>query len=193
LGFLFIDHLLHETLMGNHLATLVFQPPPSSLSLNPHVDPSSLVGPKNHPFIWLRTQSNRTIPAIFIKQPSAQVTLLFSHGNAEDLSSIYDWFVVFSIELNVNLMIYDYEGYGAASLSGHVIPTEQGCYDDIDAVYEYMIEKLQLLPESIVLYGRSLGSGPSVYLAEKLSTKGVRLGGLILQVSCFFFVCFRTS
>jgi hypothetical protein len=176
--------------MGSHLATLVFQPPPSSLSLNPLVDPSSLVGPKNHPFIWLRTSNNRTIPAIFIKQPNAQVTLLFSHGNAEDLSSIYDWFVVFSIELNVNMMIYDYEGYGAASLSGHVLPTEQGCYDNIDTVYEHMVEKLQLQPETIVLYGRSLGSGPSVYLAEKLSNKGIRLGGLILQVSYRWVVCF---
>jgi hypothetical protein len=37
-------------------------------------------------------------------------------------------------------------------------------------------------PENIVLYGRSLGSGPSCYLAEKLQKENIQIGGLILQV-----------
>ena len=37
-------------------------------------------------------------------------------------------------------------------------------------------------PENIVLYGRSLGSGPSCYLAERLQKENIQIGGLILQV-----------
>ena len=39
-------------------------------------------------------------------------TLLYSHGNAEDLGMIYDWFREVARVLNVNVMSYDYTGYG---------------------------------------------------------------------------------
>lgn len=41
----------------------------------------------------------------------------------------------------------------------------------------------KVVPKRIVLYGRSIGSGPSCYLAERLSRDGTPVGGLILQVS----------
>jgi len=41
-------------------------------------------------------------------------------------------------------------------------------------------------PNRIVLYGRSLGSGPSCYLAQKLSRNGTPVGGVILQVGVDF-------
>lgn len=50
------------------------------------------------------------------------------------------------------------------------------------AAYQYLTETMLVSPENIVLYGRSLGSGPSTYLANKLSAQGVRIGGLVLQV-----------
>ena len=40
------------------------------------------------------------------------MTVLFSHGNAEDIGMLYDWFITFTLKLGVNLMCYDYEGYG---------------------------------------------------------------------------------
>jgi fermentation-respiration switch protein FrsA (DUF1100 family) len=83
--------------------------------------------------------------------------------------------------MNVNLLSYDYEGYGRASGS----PSETACYEDIDAAYQYLVETLNKRPEHIVIYGRSLGSGPSCYLAEKLSKSKITLGGLILQVNIF--------
>lgn len=36
-------------------------------------------------------------------------------------------------------------------------------------------------PRQIVVYGRSVGTGPSSYLASKLSSESVQLGGLILE------------
>lgn len=60
--------------------------------------------------------------------------------------------------------------------------SEANCYDDIDAAYNFLTEKMQMKPENIVLYGRSLGSGPSCYLAERLQKENIQIGGLILQV-----------
>ena len=60
--------------------------------------------------------------------------------------------------------------------------SEANCYDDIDAAYNFLTEKMQMKPENIVLYGRSLGSGPSCYLAERLQKENIQIGGIILQV-----------
>ena len=42
---------------------------------------------------------------------------------------------------------------------------------------------MQIPPEHIVLYGRSLGSGPSCYLAEVAACNGHHLAGLILHAA----------
>lgn len=39
----------------------------------------------------------------------------------------------------------------------------------------------RIQPEQVVLYGRSLGSGPSCYLAAKTAREGRSVGGVILQ------------
>ena len=60
-------------------------------------------------------------------------------------------------------------------------PTEEDCYADIEAAYQYLITERGLNHSQIVLYGRSLGSGPSCYLANKTSREGKPVAGLILH------------
>jgi pimeloyl-ACP methyl ester carboxylesterase len=152
--------------MGKSISSLVFQPPQVTY-----------LQTKNH-LIWLRTANDVDIPAFYIDRKS-KITILFSHGNAEDLGMFYDSFLEFSLELKVNVLAYDYEGYGKAG----GVPTEQGCYHCIDAAFHFLNTTLHIPSEQIVLYGRSLGSGPSCYLAEKLHKQQKVLGGLMLQVS----------
>lgn len=108
------------------------------------------------------------------------LTILYSHGNAEDLGRIDK-----SLELWVadgwSVLAYDYPGYGHSP--GR--PSEQGCYDAIDTAYKYLIEKMEIPSSKIVVWGRSLGTGPSCYLAEKEKT-----GGIILETP--FMTAFRT-
>lgn len=83
---------------------------------------------------------------------------LCSHGNAEDLFSFYP-----ELPAGSGFLIYDYEGYGASSGT----PGEAACYRDIEAAYHYLTNERKIPPERIVIYGFSVGSGPSCYLAEK--------------------------
>ena len=48
-------------------------------------------------------------------------------------------------------------------------------YDDIDAVYRYLVEDLNVSPDRILLYGRSVGGGPSTYLAARKPVVGMIL------------------
>ena len=147
--------------MGDAISSLLFQPPPPTY-----------FHPSRH--FWLNTKHGSRIPAFFIERPSATVTLLFSHGNAEDLGMIYDWFSDLARVLRVNIMAYDYTGYGKSSGGP---PSEEHCYNDIQAAFDYLTQVRHVPPCQIVLYGRSLGSGPSCYLARQTPD----LGGVILQ------------
>ena len=60
-------------------------------------------------------------------------------------------------------------------------PSEDYCFADISAAYSYLTSILQIPPSSIILYGRSLGSGPSCYLASRTAEEDSPVGGLILH------------
>lgn len=149
--------------MGGMISSLVFQPP-------------SMTYLHSTKHKWLLTRTQNRIPYFFIDRNSS-VTVLFSHGNAEDLGIIYDSFVDYSKQLQVNVMAYDYTGYGKSS----GVVSEENCYADVDAAYEHLTEVLKIPSTQIILHGRSLGSGPTCYLAERLAAQGEQLLGIILQ------------
>ena len=66
--------------------------------------------------------------------------------------------------------IQEYTGYGANEENFEC--KEEYVYNDIDCVFEYLTKQLNISPKDIILYGRSLGSGPSCYLAEKYKNIG---------------------
>lgn len=51
-------------------------------------------------------------------------------------------------------------------------PSEEYLYNDIECVYNYLINELNIESKNIIVFGRSLGSGPSCYLAEKYPIGG---------------------
>jgi fermentation-respiration switch protein FrsA (DUF1100 family) len=165
--------------MGNYLVdTILYQPP----------TPTKL---KQSRIIWIKTATNTRIPAFFIeyeddeeeKHPfemATPITILYSHANAEDLGHIYPWCKYLSQRLGVNILAYDYTGYGLAYDQGP--PNESQCYADIEAAFNYLRSELRIPARNIVLYGRSLGTGPSTYLAAQTSSSDRdTVGGLILH------------
>ena len=74
--------------------------------------------------------------------------------------------------------------YGICLITGK--PSEEFCYADIDAAYKFLRFDLDVPAQNIVLYGRSLGSGPSCHLAAGSAQSqdpesGGPVGGLILH------------
>ncbi|KAI9091912.1 hypothetical protein K1719_027847 [Acacia pycnantha] len=112
----------------------------------------------------LATKRGNEIVAMFVKNPSASLTLLYSHGNAADLGQMFHIFTELSIHLGVNLMGYDYSGYGQSSGKA----SEQDTYADIEAAYRCLEEKYGVKEEDTILYGQSVGSGPTLELATRL-------------------------
>ncbi|CAI5971268.1 unnamed protein product [Closterium sp. NIES-64] len=122
---------------------------------------------------FLDTARGQRIAAMFVRNPRARLTVLYSHGNAADLGQVHDLYVELSNMLRVNLLGYDYTGYGASSGK----PTEFNTYADIEAAFTYLTAQHRIRPEDIVLYGQSVGSGPTVDLASRTP----RLRGVVLH------------
>lgn len=119
------------------------------------------------------TRRGNKIVAFYLRNPYARLTLLYSHGNAADLGQLYDLFVQLKVNLRVNVMGYDYSGYGASTGK----PSESNTYTDIEAVYNCLETEYGVSQENLILYGQSVGSGPTLHLAAKLP----RLRGVVLH------------
>merc|ERR1711879_244493 len=82
--------------MGGMLNKLLYHPPrPPTYEANEKI-------------IWLKTAHGSDIPACYISQPGAKLTVLYSHGNAEDLGISIHWGADFGKRLGVNMFCYDY-------------------------------------------------------------------------------------
>lgn len=147
--------------MGNHLvAKLAFFPP----------DPPKYS--KQDVTAFVTTKQGSTIPVLHIKHKNPRFTVLFSHGNAEDIGVNKLFCEWLSDQLKVDIVTYDYTGYGLAAGDD---PGETHLYADSTAVYEWMTRELALSPERIILYGKSLGTAPTIDLATRVPAMGVVL------------------
>ncbi|MFS8016811.1 putative serine aminopeptidase, S33, alpha/Beta hydrolase [Helianthus anomalus] len=126
----------------------------------------------------LRTKKGNEIVTVYIKHPKANSTLLYSHGNAADLGQMFELFVELSLRLRVNLVGYDYSGYGQSTGK----PSECNTYADVDAVYKCLKEKYSVKDDQLIVYGQSVGSGPTIDLASRIpDLRGVVLHSPILS------------
>ncbi len=120
--------------------------------------------------VWLDASDGVRIHGWMIpsRQVSRQVTL-YLHGNAGNLTHRVDHIQAL-LEVGTALLIIDYRGYGKSDGE----PTEEGCYRDTDAAYEYLLKE-GYSAERIILYGESLGTAMATDLASRRPTGGVIL------------------
>ena len=137
--------------------SLIFFPQPSSYNNTENI-------------LQIPVTATENISALYLPNPQANYTLLYIHGNAEDLGDIrpklkrlQTW--------GFNVFAYDYRGYGTSD--GH--PSEKNAYQDADAAYRYLTQQLNIPPAEIILYGRSVGGGSATELAQRYSTAGLIL------------------
>lgn len=140
---------------------------------------------------WLSrilTPDDRYIPFFFLSvSKEDSFTIIYSHENAEDLGSIYPRMKDLSQKLNVNILAWDYSGYGPYNSRDADLrrknrrsfclfrrtddkyrPSEEKCYSDILLLYTWL-RRRGVPPNKIILMGKSLGTGPTIYLASQLS------------------------
>jgi uncharacterized protein len=118
--------------------------------------------------VYLNTQDNKKIHGWFIPVEKKGDTILFSCGNAGNISHRLDKISIMN-EMGFNVFIFGYRGYGKSEGS----PSEQGLYRDIEAAYEHLVRGRAISPEEIILYGESIGGGVAIELATRTPVKAL--------------------
>lgn len=121
--------------------------------------------------ITLRTPDGLKLSAWYIPAENAKGFLIFCHGNAGNISHRLDSIRIFH-QLGLNVLIFDYRGYGRSEGE----PTEKGTYLDAEAAYDFLVNTQGAAPSRIIIFGRSLGSAVAAELAVRRSA-----GALIIE------------
>jgi fermentation-respiration switch protein FrsA (DUF1100 family) len=135
---------------------MIFQPQPSSYT---DESLSQSVARADGKLVHVMSGRQR-ITAIYLADPNADYTLLFSHGNAEDLGDTLPFLLMYR-QAGFAVFAYDYRGYGTST--GR--PSEQGVYEDAAAAYRYLTENLLVPADHVISMGRSVGCAPAIHLA----------------------------
>jgi hypothetical protein len=110
------------------------------------------------------TTSLTSIPITEWLHADAQLTLIISHGNGQDLQYLTTDVVPrlrAGLRTPVNIVCYEYPGYSLSPL-----PTSEAlCLRAAEATYRYVRKQLRVPARQVVAYGISLGTGPAVHLA----------------------------
>jgi len=152
--FIYVSVLLYGVFWGDRA---IFLPQPSSYQDSPEI-------------MKLNSGVKHKISAIYLPNNKAYYTILFSHGNAEDLGDIRP--VLKELHQGgFSVFAYDYQGYGTSQGT----PSEQNTYQDIDAAYDYLTTQLKIPRDRVLAYGRSVGGGPTVDLVSRKPVAGLIL------------------
>ncbi len=145
--------------MWGHFASLrmIFPKPPVSYVLTPD-------------YVVLTAPDGVKLAARHWPNPRAKYTLLFLHGNYEDLGSIGAYLPQF-VRAGYAVFAFDYRHYGQSEGT----PTEANTYSDTRLAYDYLRTNLGVPADRILIYGYSVGSGPAVELALHAPAAGLVL------------------
>lgn len=140
---------------GLFIDGIIFQPPSPGYRDDPSV-------------LKLTSADGARISAKYFPNTDARFTLLFSHGNAEDIG--YDAPLLEVIrDAGFAVFAYDYQGYGTSEGK----PSEKQLYEDSEAAYIYLTNNLHIPPGRIIPFGRSLGAAAAVDLAARHPVAGL--------------------
>jgi fermentation-respiration switch protein FrsA (DUF1100 family) len=122
----------------------------------------------SHEEVYFHSEDGKKLHGWFFPLDGAFPVILFCHGNAGNISHR-----LFNVELllkhKLQVFIFDYRGYGKSS--GR--PSEKGLYTDGLAAHNYLIKERHVLPDQIIMFGRSLGAAVAIEVALQKKIRSI--------------------
>lgn len=120
--------------------------------------------------VQIPTPDSLSLNGWFIKNPAAKGTILYFGGNGFVMVTSFH-IIKAIIDQNVNLLVFDYRGYG----QNDGTPTVAGLKSDGLAAYDFLVRKKQIRPENLIIHGHSLGSFIASFVASERAVAGLVL------------------
>lgn len=144
-------------------SSMIFPRPPLKYELTPD-------------YIQLTAPDGVKLAARHWPNPRAKYTILYLHGNYEDLGSIGEYLPQF-VNAGYAMFAVDYRHYGRSE----GVPTEASTCTDARLAYDYLREKMGVPADRIIIFGYSLGAGPAIELALHQPAAGLVIQGAFVS------------
>lgn len=119
-----------------------------------------------------KSKNGMLLHAWHFDSSKAKNTILVCHGNAGNISFRYPMISVL-LQSGASVFIFDYRGFGLSQGKSD----DKTILEDGISAFDYLVKDLRLNPESITLYGESLGCA----VASKILKKRPDVNAVILQ------------
>lgn len=144
---------------------MIFSPPPVTYLEGPGV-------------IKIDVGGGECIYGRYLVNPIAEFTILYNHGNNEDIGMNIRYLQRFR-DKGYSVLTYDYRGFGLSEGKS----TEKNTYRDGEAAYAYLVDHLKVPPSKIIIMGRSLGGGVAVELAMRKPVAGLIMQSTFVSIN----------
>lgn len=119
----------------------------------------------------------------FVPHAAPRAAVLYCPGSGGNLSYYADTLRKLHDELRIDLLIFDYRGFGKSGGTWH---GQQGLLDDARAARRWLAERVGCREYEVVLLGRSLGAGVAVDLAARDGARALVLEGAFTSLPDIF-------
>lgn len=121
--------------------------------------------------LWLpRTTGKGKLPCFLAQTPRAKGVLLYFHGNGCDLGEMALDLREYAAEFQMHVIGVEWTGYGYNVGS----PSEGALNQDALDAWKFVVTEWKVPSHQIVIFGRSIGTGPAVWLSHRLTIEKVK-------------------
>lgn len=127
--------------------------------------------------VWFRSSDGTKIHGWYLpntrRLPStgAQRLVVFCHGNGEHVADQANLIFRIQSRLQATVFVFDYRGYGKSRGK----PYEGGCIADGMAAHQWLARREGVLPEDVIVMGRSLGGAIATAIAAEQGARALVL------------------
>jgi uncharacterized protein len=124
--------------------------------------------------VWFAASDGVRLHGWLVPAPEARFTLLWFHGNGGNISHCVNNLKYVFRSLGVNILIFDYRGYGRSE-GGMFDLSEEATYRDAEGAVAYLRGRRDLADTIPVYFGQSLGAAIAVDIARRQPAAGLIL------------------
>ena len=160
-----IIYIIIRYLLYNVIDKLLYQPVKITNYNHNQSDEIIIKSLDNQDYIYIIQKIN----------PNSKKHIIYSHGSATNMNNNME--VLNILNQFCSVTMYDYRGYGKSTGKS----SEETLKIDILTVYMYLTNIDGIDPHNIILYGKSLGVFPTLFLAKYLENKKIKLNHIVIE------------
>ena len=122
-------------------------------------------------------KNGESVSMVYLEHPESRYLIFYHHGNREDLQYLLPRLQGLK-NAGFSVLAWDYPGYGTSDGKS----TEKLVLEVASRIAAEIPDAFGYEPDQVIHYGRSIGSGPAIWLATRMPAAGLILEGAFTSI-----------